>query len=1098
MADRIRLSNLLLSCSLILIARVSFAQEVTTSPPVKVAIVEATVGKPLPGSVLDLLFLELSKNPAIELLERQEIARILREQRLSTTFESPEESLQTGKLLAADVLLILQSDPIAESSAQSPSKVRSAVRLKIVETREGIQFSDAAFPLLEEGSQDSLSVMTSHIHSQLRRIRESVEGLKLVAVGDFRSRDISRHADWLGPVITSNLENRLAGSPGILLMERKQVRPLIEERALTINQLPAALRGAMVRIEGEFWLEASSPEVLAHVRVNRRLPGSEVKSLQVTAPFSHPELLSEKVLLAARELLGAQLVEGEFKNQAEAALLADEAERLLDLQEREAATRTLLAAYALDPESFRVQVLLLNAGCPELDFRVWGQEPLHGDRLQQFNDDVVPMLWLLTTLSHQILDHPDFPQNPKANWHPIFHLETILRQISHCLHRLRYLTMYLDMSRPENLEKFEALRSEMSLVAIRLRDLTKPLRNQLRSTYASLHIAARSYWWQKTPEEALMEDRRVLEEAMTEREYFLSEVMRASYFELHYIPSWKSRPDLYEVYLRSLDDLATSEHANLRAESLRRRVNFYQHQLKDPVKARQYYFKYIDALIKDVIPQHPELDQDLQTLVTNLGGVNVLGLPPADIADSYSRVIRAAIPRALRRNPQLWEYTVSEAASAYERTGDVIAAEQLLSDFIVAVDLMEEKHHDKELAAGFRGSREALRERHPGVLNATPELIWESPTTTVLFRLEDLAGKIPKQIYPKQIELQQVVKTDRGLAVVAATWTDYRVGVIRLTPDRKSVADVTFSEKMPAKGSCTVTAIGDDVFVGHSQAGVLHFAPGGTTIHYSRRYNSEQSPTQRPFPADEITQIVATNGKVYCMLDPSQGEYGLIELDPGTGTSNVLFSRRGGPVDHPFNGLRGKSNTNGLNGPRLKAIAAADDGTLFAAIAGGAYGDLRGLFRIWPGTQKYELVEDYPREWYQMSGGRILVQSDQSAYQLDPETGKFELLMESGRSSGKLGPPWKYLFSPGRFETRNDHLVCFGVRPGRRELDLFHFHPQQENPTLLKIAGANNQAKSLPPSFARTDQLLWPADSGLLLLTREALIEIELPSRPGQ
>src|SRR2546430_1303164 len=75
--------------------------EPTSNVPIRLAIISET---PSLAPILDLLTADFSQGPAVQVLERAEIERIYREQRISS---ANRDDIRLGRLLGADGLLIL-------------------------------------------------------------------------------------------------------------------------------------------------------------------------------------------------------------------------------------------------------------------------------------------------------------------------------------------------------------------------------------------------------------------------------------------------------------------------------------------------------------------------------------------------------------------------------------------------------------------------------------------------------------------------------------------------------------------------------------------------------------------------------------------------------------------------------------------------------------------------------------------------------------------------------------------------------------------------------------------------------------------------------
>src|SRR6266850_3766139 len=85
-------------------------QAQTNEPPARVAIVSETG---VAAAATDLLTVELSRKPRLELLERAQIEKVYREQGLSAV---NKDFLKLGQVLGADGLLLLM--PVSEGTNQ--------------------------------------------------------------------------------------------------------------------------------------------------------------------------------------------------------------------------------------------------------------------------------------------------------------------------------------------------------------------------------------------------------------------------------------------------------------------------------------------------------------------------------------------------------------------------------------------------------------------------------------------------------------------------------------------------------------------------------------------------------------------------------------------------------------------------------------------------------------------------------------------------------------------------------------------------------------------------------------------------------------------
>lgn len=166
----------------------------------------------------DLLTVLLSTNPGLQLLERNEIERVCREQRLSVGTQAP---LQLGRLLGADGLLLL------ELSREAP---RTNLRARLVAVKPGVVLRDRTYPWpLTEASGWGQRAATElePFYSKLTVLaKEAIP----VSVVNLRSAAQSASARDTERQLRTLTIQRLSRERRLFVLERERMRLLEEEK----------------------------------------------------------------------------------------------------------------------------------------------------------------------------------------------------------------------------------------------------------------------------------------------------------------------------------------------------------------------------------------------------------------------------------------------------------------------------------------------------------------------------------------------------------------------------------------------------------------------------------------------------------------------------------------------------------------------------------------------------------------------------------------------------------------------------------------------------------------------------------------------------
>jgi hypothetical protein len=314
----------------------------------RVAVVDVGADR-TPSAFADLLTVALTKEPTIELVERERIARLLREQAISMAL-SGTNAVKAGKLVGADAFLMLEAN------------TNRTLRIRLVDARYGLKLWDTMFSVGKgaEDFEERAQALAKGTAFRLANFLCGTDTPRTVSIAGFRSEEMSRRWDWLGEQLAVGVEQQLALQPGIVVMERARTRPLTEEREL-VEGLPEALRASAVIVDGAYRLarEKGTNAVLVILRCRH----NNVRTLDTAVEGSltdFPEL-QQQVVRAIAASLGKKADCGSMDTTIEAEMLAAEASSLLEQMNPRRALSLAEAAIALTPGESKYERLILRA-----------------------------------------------------------------------------------------------------------------------------------------------------------------------------------------------------------------------------------------------------------------------------------------------------------------------------------------------------------------------------------------------------------------------------------------------------------------------------------------------------------------------------------------------------------------------------------------------------------------------------------------------------------------------------------------------------------------------------------------------------------------
>lgn len=175
------------------------------------------------SKVVALALVNLSQNADVELIERDDIRRVLDEQKLNASgIVDVSQAISLGKLLKADLFAIVES---AAGKQVVPSVV-------VFDARTGIRYQDAALQSgvaeLDKAAESLATAIQAAILKRNRRQRD----LRMVGFIGVRNADLPRSQDALCDTVTFLVERALPQSADIAVLERRRLERVTQERSL--------------------------------------------------------------------------------------------------------------------------------------------------------------------------------------------------------------------------------------------------------------------------------------------------------------------------------------------------------------------------------------------------------------------------------------------------------------------------------------------------------------------------------------------------------------------------------------------------------------------------------------------------------------------------------------------------------------------------------------------------------------------------------------------------------------------------------------------------------------------------------------------------
>lgn len=178
-------------------------------------------------SLADLLLSSFSGRKDVEMVERQELDKILKEQAIKAVSASDLNRL--GQLLRADGFLLLGNSTVSG---------RPTLLVRLLATAPGVTVNQWSYPLPLKDADGLGALLLKQAAPLLPKLQVLPQDAIPVSILNLRSVFSSQEAQAMERQITFLLIQRLLASPQIYVLERQKLNQLAEEKQLTAGAEP--------------------------------------------------------------------------------------------------------------------------------------------------------------------------------------------------------------------------------------------------------------------------------------------------------------------------------------------------------------------------------------------------------------------------------------------------------------------------------------------------------------------------------------------------------------------------------------------------------------------------------------------------------------------------------------------------------------------------------------------------------------------------------------------------------------------------------------------------------------------------------------------
>ena len=295
------------------------------------------------GGIVALSEAQLSARDGLEVLDRQHVDRVLKEQKLNVTgLVDAGLAIKAGQLLSADLFVLIEQSTDGKETLAGIA----------YDTKSGVRLDDTTL------SGDGIEAVTGEVVACVERaVQKRAAGsakLTTLSLVGVRNADLPRSLDTTCESLGLLLERELARSGDIALLERKRLGWLQQEQALTATESDRTLLSSTLQADLQFSRQPDGVRatVIVTDAAGRRLHTATADAKQLDASLVAP--LVESLLRGLNAKPTATPANGLRESQR----FFREAQQRWSFKEPTLAIQAAEAALLLDPQKADLQILL--------------------------------------------------------------------------------------------------------------------------------------------------------------------------------------------------------------------------------------------------------------------------------------------------------------------------------------------------------------------------------------------------------------------------------------------------------------------------------------------------------------------------------------------------------------------------------------------------------------------------------------------------------------------------------------------------------------------------------------------------------------------
>ena len=304
----------------------------------RVALVSAG-GRDAAADVLILAESRLGKVPAVTLLDRREVERVLQEQKFSLSgLGDSSQAITAGIILRVDVFAVLETSP----------QEKTALGLVAFDALSGVRLQDVT--LSERDAEDTAQKIADAVEAACAKRNRRPNTLQTICLLSVRNADLPRAMDSRCQAFAALLERSLTRSDGLAVLERNRLKHVNKDRSLPTAVQAGDLAASVLIID----LEVGHGQEGKGLRATAFLNDSAGKRLlesHAAVPNEDIQALASSLLTELLKSLKATAMPATGNRAAEARRFHHESRVLEERQDVGAALAAAESAYALEPAS---------------------------------------------------------------------------------------------------------------------------------------------------------------------------------------------------------------------------------------------------------------------------------------------------------------------------------------------------------------------------------------------------------------------------------------------------------------------------------------------------------------------------------------------------------------------------------------------------------------------------------------------------------------------------------------------------------------------------------------------------------------------------